>query len=293
MPSYARVPDGRRLTGRHCAGFIIDSLEPGTMQWGRKIASVLALDGGKHVLNFADGSSEVVETLVGADGTWSKVRPMVSAAKPQYSGLSYIELRLTDIDQRNPELSALVGRGSLTINVPGKGISGQRNGDGSVRVGLAFKVAETWIRDCGIDFNQAESARPALAELFHGWDASLLDLILRSDGEIIPRPIYALPIGHSWSPVSGVTLIGDAAHVMSPYAGEGANLAMQDGAELALALLANPNDVDAAIAAHEAAMAPRAAVSAAESAANLELFYNEDAPHSLINKFKSHAEVAN
>ncbi|AJT42099.1 FAD-dependent oxidoreductase [Psychromicrobium lacuslunae] len=268
-------------------GLLIDSLKPGTISWGRKINSVHSLGDSRHVLDFTDGESEIVEMLVGADGSWSKVRRLLSAAVPEYSGLSFIELRLSNIDERNPELSTLVGRGSLSVNAPGKGISAQRNGDGSVRVYLAFRVAESWIQGCGIDFHDAAAARRALAGFFEGWDSQLLELILRSDGDVTPRPIYALPIGHSWQATAGVTLLGDAAHLMSPFAGEGANLAMQDGAELALALLAQPEDANAAVASYETAMFPRAEAAAAESAANLKLFYNDEAPYSIISKFQN------
>jgi 2-polyprenyl-6-methoxyphenol hydroxylase-like FAD-dependent oxidoreductase len=67
------------------------------------------------------------------------------------------------------------------------------------------------------------------------------------------RHFLRLPIGLTWRPTPGVTLIGDAAHLMPPV-GEGANMAMLDGARLALALAGNLADPAGALAAFEAEM---------------------------------------
>ena len=100
----------------------------------------------------------------------------------------------------------------------------------------------------------------------------------------MPRPVHLLPAGHRWQPVAGVTLLGDAAHLMAP-AGEGANLAMLDGAELAQALAAQPGDVTAALLAYETALFARSGAAAAQSERILRLCFDDDAPHSLVRFF--------
>ncbi|MEZ2306390.1 MULTISPECIES: FAD-dependent oxidoreductase [Paraburkholderia] len=67
----------------------------------------------------------------------------------------------------------------------------------------------------------------------------------------------SLPAGTTWPAKSGLTLVGDAAHVMPPM-GAGVNLAMLDAAELAEAIVAAANWRDA-VCAQEQVMLDRAA----------------------------------
>jgi 2-polyprenyl-6-methoxyphenol hydroxylase-like FAD-dependent oxidoreductase len=84
--------------------------------------------------------------------------------------------------------------------------------------------------------------------------------------------------------VPGATLLGDAAH-LAPPAGEGANLAMFDGAELAKAIVSHPHDIEAALAVYERAMFPRSASAAPDAHQTLALCLNDRAPLGLVDFF--------
>jgi 2-polyprenyl-6-methoxyphenol hydroxylase-like FAD-dependent oxidoreductase len=74
---------------------------------------------------------------------------------------------------------------------------------------------------------------------------------------------------------------------MSPYAGGGANLAMLDATDLALAVAEHGDDVEGALTRYEKTMFPRAAAAAEKSAQGLELCFAADAPQGLVHFFKS------
>ncbi|UDL89219.1 FAD-dependent monooxygenase [Mesorhizobium sp. PAMC28654] len=261
---------------------LIESLPAHTIQWGKKLAGVAALGFGRHELTFADGSTVSTELLVGADGAWSKVRPLLSDAKPEYVGASFIETYLYDADVRHPAAAEAAGSGALFALAPGKGISAHREAGGVLHTYVQLKRPAAWFT--GIDFSDARAASARIAAEFDGWAPALTALI--TDGETPPvlRTINALPNSHRWDRVPGVTLLGDAAH-LAPPAGEGANLAMFDGAELAKAIAAHPDDIEVALTAYEAAMFPRSEAEAVDAHQILDLCIGERAPFGLVDFF--------
>lgn len=171
---------------------------------------------------------------------------------------------------------------------PGTGIAAHREPDGVLHTYVQLNKPKDWIDS--IDFSDPVTARARVADEFAGWAPELRALITDGETAPVPRPIHALPLGHRWGRVPGVTLLGDAAHLMAP-SGEGANLAMFDGAELAKAIAANRDDIEAALTAYENDLFPRSAAEAVEAKGVLELCLGANAPHSLVDFFTRHQPV--
>ena len=262
---------------------LLESLSADTIRWGHKVAATSPFGGGQHRLTFADGSTVTTDLLVGADGAWSRVRPLLSDAKPAYTGISFVETFLFDSQGRYRASTETAGGITLMAVAPGQGIIGHREGNGALRVYVALNKPEDWFAN--IDFSDRIAALARVASEFDGWAPELRALIIDSETDPVPWPIHALPVGHRWDHVPGVTLLGDAAHLMSPFAGEGANLALYDGAELGKAIAANPCNVEAALAAYEGDLFPRSAFSAEEADQNLKLFFDDKAPQSVVDLF--------
>ncbi|MGW2654283.1 FAD-dependent oxidoreductase [Streptomyces sp. NPDC001478] len=265
---------------------LLDALPTDMVRWDSKVTATRTLDDGLHHVTLANGGTFTADILVGADGAWSKVRHLLSGAVPEYTGVSVVEGDLLDADSHHPEASRVVGGGMLFALSDARGFLAHRESDGSLHVYTAVKTDPSWLE--GIDFTDTDGAKSAVLEKFSDWHPSLTALVADADGALVPRPIFALPIGHRWNRVPGVTLLGDAAHVMSPFAGEGANNAMQDAAELAQALVAHPDDVEKALTTYEKAMFPRAERAAADSAASLTLTFADDTPAGLLAQFAAH-----
>ncbi|MBP1204927.1 2-polyprenyl-6-methoxyphenol hydroxylase-like FAD-dependent oxidoreductase [Duganella sp. 1411] len=261
---------------------LLASLPAGAVQWGRKLTSIAALADGEHVVTFADGSRVTTRLLVGADGAWSKVRQLLTDVKPTYSGKTFVETFLFDSDRLYPDSAQAVGGGALFAMAGGQGIFAHREPNGVLHTYAALNKPQGWA--AGIDFSDRGAALARVAAEFEGWAPALTTLITGSATDPVAREVMSLPGDHRWARTPGVTLVGDAAHLMVP-SGEGANLAMFDGAELARAIVAHPGDIEAALAAYENDLFPRSALAAAEAVGVFDACFGPNAPQSLLDMF--------
>ena len=298
MKSYIRLGGTTEATSRgrpeidreRLREILLQSLPAGTIRWNCRLRKIDAKDLSLH---FDHGVERGFDLIVGADGAWSKVRPAVSDVKPQYAGIGGYDLYLDNVEERHPDLHKLVNRGSIFAVSDGKGITAQQKGDGSLIIYATSTRDEKWMETCGYDVHNPAEIKKALAKEYSDWAEPLQKITqAANDKDPTPRCLYTLPIGHRWNHRAGVTLIGDAAHLMTPHAGEGVNVAMKDALNLAKAIIRSAKRdqtssiLDQEVKSFEEEMFKRAEPVARVSQANGEdMFFTPGAPNTIIAKW--------
>lgn len=135
---------------------LLDSLPAGAVRWGRKVSSTRTFGEGRHKVTFTDGATVVTGLLVGADGAWSRVRPLLSTATPEYTGKSVVETYLFDADTRHPAAAELVGGGSVIAPSPGREIFAHRERGDTLHAYVGLSEPRDWFT--AIDFTDAAKA---------------------------------------------------------------------------------------------------------------------------------------
>ncbi|ATZ56357.1 hypothetical protein BCIN_13g01980 [Botrytis cinerea B05.10] len=246
--SIRQARDRPEIDRARLRDILLDSVEPDSIRWNSKIVSVEPNESNpaQFDLHFADQVAEGFDLVIGADGAWSKVRRLVSAQVPEYSGVSMVELTARNVSEKKQWLSDYVGKGSFFMFDEGRGIICQRNGYDGIRVYAGVRKPESWIKDCGIDWENPIEARKQLTEQYFGdVHDNLKRLLSEATDTLIARSLYMLPVGFKWESRSGVTLLGDAAHLMTPFAGVGVNVALNDAMLLTHALLKQKDNFEA------------------------------------------------
>jgi 2-polyprenyl-6-methoxyphenol hydroxylase-like FAD-dependent oxidoreductase len=265
---------------------LLDSLQPGTVQWDCKL-EYSEFQGEQVLLRFANGRTTVADIAIGCDGANSRLRELVTPTQPQYVGVSLVEGLVPAAKHAIPELWDLL-RGSALIALGGERTIGMgTKPDGSVLFYSGLKTDDAAARQ-----NLEEASGPdERVRWFHanfkGW-SELWEPLFREAVSMVWRPLLVCPADQSWEPKPNVTLIGDAAHVMPPYAGEGVNMAMLDALVLSKFLLSE-NTAGEAIAAYEAEMFSRMRSMTADTMVNTEMFYAPDACERVVALFRSFA----
>lgn len=291
--------DGRpEIDRRALMKLLHENMNKNSIVFGKKLREVIpsqTLDN-KYDLHFSDGTtSPSFDLVIGGDGAWSKVRSLLSDEKPRYSGISMVAASLANINA-NPWLEVYVGEGSMFSFGHNTSITAQRGDDGYLLTYASLRVPEDFLENCGIDWSDATTARKQYTDkYFSHVSEDLKRVFLDSSDDLMPRQLYELPVGFRWPSRSGVTLIGDAAHVMTPFAGVGVNVGMTDalvlGREIA-DVVAGKKTLDEATRAYEEEMVPRAARFAQKTLRGKENHFSEHGAEEFAGMLRAHHDVA-
>ncbi|KAI4599595.1 hypothetical protein KJ359_001692 [Pestalotiopsis sp. 9143b] len=253
--SYKDTDTGRpEIDRKALRQILLDSIPTNSIRWGHKLEQV----GERGTLHFTHGSETGFDLVVGADGAWSKVRSMVCHVQPFYSGVTGVEMRLHNLEAVDPSLSDMVGKGSLFVFGEEDGLSMmlQRMGDQSIRLYAFMSMAETFTKDKNLDVKDPDHIRAVLLQEHRHWAPELKRFIERSADDMDLRVLYMLPVGLRWPHRPGFMLVGDAAHLMTVFAGEGVNMALRDAMELGKSIVKHPDDLSTAVREHKEKIFP-------------------------------------
>lgn len=192
---------------------LLDSVPSERIRWGHRVQKVRREQDNLVSIHFEDGSiASGFKLVVGADGTWSKARELVTSAKPLYSGLCYLQANFGPEDALYEYLVSKAGKGTFGGMGSGKQILTMNLGDGSYHAYIGLRLPEDWERP-----EPAELRDSLLQNEFADWCPELRNILAQCKSFHSWR-LYAMePDELSWQTVPGIALIGDAAHVSTPF----------------------------------------------------------------------------
>ncbi|HEX8015556.1 MAG TPA: NAD(P)/FAD-dependent oxidoreductase [Flavobacterium sp.] len=264
---------------------LLESLQPETVIWNHHFVSMEAKNQG-WLMHFKDGNSVYADIVIASDGANSKIRPYITDIKPFYTGIVMLEGNIYESKKNAPNISSLINGGKIMAFGDTQNILVGQKGGGDLGFYISFKADENWTKANGLDYTDKTQMLEWFKNEYPIWSPVWYELFENISAPFIPRPIYCMPLNQNWDTLSNLTMIGDAAHVMPPFAGEGANMAMLDALELSECLTSDKfKTVQEAISGYEGIMRERASVAAKESLENGEKMHSKDALKTMLNFF--------
>lgn len=267
---------------------LLESLQPETVVWNSHFISMDKQNDG-WLLHFKNSNSAYADLVIAADGANSKIRPYITNIKAFYSGITMLEGNIYDAKNATPKISALLNGGKIMAFGNKKNIMMGQKGNGEIGFYASFRTDENWTVNSGLNFSDKIQLFEWFKKEYYEWSNVWHELFENTTTPFIPRPIYCMPLDQTWEALPNLTMLGDAAHVMPPFAGEGVNMAMRDALELSDYLTDGKHQtLQEAIADYEATMRKRAAIAAKESLDNGEIMHSEKALTTMLEFFIGH-----
>ena len=220
---------------------LLNALPANMVAWDHKAESLAQDLDGRWRLRFAGREDVVADLVVGADGIGSRVRRALTDVEPVYTGITMVAANIRPELWRGSEISDVLGEGSVMFAGSGRTIFVQRCAHDLILLYYSMAVPLGWPRTAGLDIEDAGAVMASVREAYADWSPEVLDMLTQVQDGFQLWPTSVMPPDYTWRTKSGLTMLGDASHVMPPFTGKGVNLALLDALELADALTENPD----------------------------------------------------
>ncbi|KAL6885810.1 putative monooxygenase [Trichoderma evansii] len=276
--------DKPEIDRKDLRNLLLGSIPASRIRWGCPVQHVQKENDGYISIHTNGRVESGFRLVIGADGAWSKVRKQVILIEPQYTGTHFFT---TFIRPGNPTYSSaasMVGKGNYLAMSKGRQIFLHYLGDESYHLSVGVKLPGSQnMKRSTVLHDPSMLWDSLLQNEFAGWAQELTEFIKSSTLNFRSWPLYSTPeTSLPWKYTSGLTLLGDAAHLTVPT-GDGVNNALYDSAELAKQIIKHGVDkLEAAVVDYEKAMLPRAIKAIEKGHWFIQNFFGADTPQDFL-----------
>jgi len=237
-------------------------------------------------ISFKNGEKVYADLVIAADGAHSKIRPYITPIKSFYTGITMLEGTIEQASIKAPTINALLKGGKLMAFGDNKNLLLGQKANGEIGFYASLKIEEEWSKNNTTFFRDNTIMLQWFKDTYSTWDTVWFELF-NSASIFIPRPIYCMPLEQHWETKFNLTLLGDAAHVMPPFAGEGVNMALLDALELSNNLFSPIFiTIEDALKDYETKMLERTSKIAKESIDNGERMHSSNSLNEMLQFFQ-------